>query len=244
MHAFIRESIKASQEIVTMLETNTDETAYEPQNRGAGGDLSVGLDLLAEAIFIKRLGRFGQINSEESGLIGEGDVQIVLDPIDGSDNMLTHFPYYGASIAYMKEGKCLIGIVCNFANGDIFIKDEKQFLQGKLHSAHFKPVIKHHTSKVGLFEKAALYPELTQELIANHLKYRAPGAVALSLAYAHYANYVVFLGKMRTYDLEAGLFMCEDLHMYRDDTHIIVSKDKDIFEKIKTIILKKSDISK
>jgi len=161
-----------------------------------------------------------------------------LDPIDGSDNMLTHFPYYGASIAYMKDDRCVMGIVCNFANGDIFIKDDKQFLQGKLHSAHFRPVVKHHTSKIGIFEKAALYPELTQKLIENHLKYRAPGAVALSLAYAHYAKYMVFLGKMRTYDLEAGLYMCEGLHMYKDDTHIIISKDKDVFERVKKIILK------
>jgi len=238
MQAFIRETIMACQEVVMMLETNTDESAYETQERGAGGDLSVGLDLMAEAIFIKRLGCFGQINSEESGIVGEGDVTIVLDPIDGSDNMLTHFPYFGASIAYMQDDACVIGIVCNFANGDIFIKDEQQFLQGKLHSAHFRPVVKHHTSKIGIFEKAALYPEITHKLIQNHLKYRAPGAVALSLAYAHYANYVVFLGKMRTYDLEAGLFMCEDLHIYRDDTHIIVSKDKEMFDKVKDIILK------
>ncbi len=239
MQAFIRETIKACQEVINMLETTDDPSAYEARGcRGAGGDLCVGLDLMAEEIFIKRLGRFGQINSEESGIIGEGDVQIILDPIDGSDNLLTHFPYFGTSVAYVKDDKPLIGIVCNFANGDIFIKDEKQFLQGKLHSAHFKPVVKHHTSKVGIFEKAALYPELTQELIANHLKYRAPGAVALSLAYAHYANYMVFLGKMRQYDLEAGLFMCEDLHLYKDDMHIIISKDKDVFERVKKIILK------
>ncbi len=238
MQAFIRETIKACQEVVMMLESNADENAYTPQKHGAGGDLSVGLDLMAEDIFIKRLGRFGQINSEESGLIGsKSDLQIVLDPIDGSDNLLTHFPYYGASIAYMKDNKPLIGIVCNFPNGDIFIKDDKQFLQGKLHSAHFKPVKKHHTSKVGLFEKAALYPEITQKLIQNRLKYRAPGAVALSLAYAHYVNYMVFLGKMREYDLEAGLYMCEDLHMYKDDTHIIISKDKEVFERVKKIII-------
>lgn len=239
MQAFIRETIKACQEVVAMLETTDDPEAYKAREcRGAGGDFCVGLDLMAEEIFVKRLGRFGQINSEESGIIGEGDIQIVLDPIDGSDNLLTHFPYFGASIAYLKDEKPLIGIVCNFANGDIFIKDEKQFLQGKLHSAHFRPVVKHHTSKVGIFEKAALYPELTQELIENHLKYRAPGAVALSLAYAHYANYMVFLGKMRQYDLEAGLFMCEDLYLYKDDMHIIISKDKDVFERVKKIILK------
>lgn len=222
-----------------MLETNTDDDAYKPQEIGAGGDRSVGLDLMAEQIFINRLSRFGQINSEESGFVGEdNDVKIVLDPIDGSDNMLTHFPYFGASIAYMKDDTCVMGIVCNFANGDIFIKDDKQFLQGKLHSAHFRPVVKHHTSKVGLFEKAALYPEITKELIENNLKYRAPGAVALSLAYAHYTNYMVFLGKMRTYDLEAGLYMCKDLHMYKDETHIIISKDKDVFEQVKKIVLK------
>jgi len=239
MQAFIRETIKACQEVVAMLEVTDDPTAYQASEcRGAGGDFCVGLDLMAEEIFIKHLGRFGQISSEESGIIGEGDVQIILDPIDGSDNMLTKFPYYGASIAYMKDARPSIGIVCNFANGDIFIKDEKQFLQGKLHSAHFTNVDKHHTSKIGIFEKAALYPELTQALIENHLKYRAPGAVALSLAYAHYANYMVFLGKMRQYDLEAGLFMCEDLHLYQDDRHIIISKDKDVFERVKAIVLK------
>ena len=238
MKAFIRESIKACQEIVAMLDNNTDKEAYAPQEVGAGGDRSVGLDLMAEIIFVKRLGRFGEISSEESGIIGSGEAKIVLDPIDGSDNMLTHFPYFGASIAYMVNEKPVIGIVCNFANGDIFIKDKEQFLQGKLHSAHFRPVVKHHTSKIGIFEKAASHPELTTELIKSHLKYRAPGAVALSLAYAHYANYMVFLGKMRSYDLEAGLFMCEDLYMYKDETHIIISKDKEVFEKIKTIILK------
>lgn len=239
MQAFIRESIKACQEVVAMLDVTDDPEAYQTREyTGAGGDLCVGLDLMAEEIFLKRLGNFGQINSEESGIVGEGEAQIVLDPIDGSDNMLSHFPYYGASIAYVKDEKTSIAIVCNFANGDIFIKDEKQFLRGKLHSAHFKTVEKHHTSKVGIFEKAALYPELTQVLMKNGLKYRAPGAVALSLAYAHYANYVVFLGRMRQYDLKAGLFMCEGLYVYQDDKHIIVSKDKDVFERVKAIILK------
>lgn len=238
MQDFIRETIKACQEIVIMLETNTDKSAYTPLWRGAGGDLSVGLDLMAEGIFVKRLSRFGQIHSEESGIIGEGEAKIILDPIDGSDNLLTMFPYFGASIAYMKDEKPIVGIVCNFVNGDIFIKDEKQFLHGKLDSGNFKPVEKHHTSKIGIFEKAAHYPEITKELIDNHLKFRAPGAVALSLAYAHYAKYMVFLGKMRPYDLEAGLYMCEDLHMYKDETHIIISKDKDVFEIVKQIILR------
>ena len=55
MQAFIRETIKACQEIVEMLEVTTDPEAFKAQKIGAGGDESVGLDLMAEEIFVRRL---------------------------------------------------------------------------------------------------------------------------------------------------------------------------------------------
>jgi len=67
------------------------------------------------------------------------------------------------------------------------------------------------------------------------LKFRAPGAVALSLAYAHACMYVVFLGNMRPYDIEAGLYLCEDLHTYMGEDILIVSHNKDVFAKILAI---------
>ena len=234
---FIREALRASQEVKVMLEDCNDIEDYLPQEIGAGGDATNGLDLKAEAIYVKRLGKFGRIESEESGSIGEGEDVIVLDPIDGSDNTLTHFPYYGASIALVRDGKTIMAIVCNFANSDVFIKDDTNFMHGKLNSAVFQPVQIHHTSKVGIFEKAPIYPDVVKKLMDNKLKFRGPGAVALSLAYAHYVNFVIFLGKMRPYDLKAGLFMCEDLHIYEDEEALIISKDLDVFNRLKTIIL-------
>lgn len=85
---------------------------------GAGGDISSKLDLMAEAIFVKHLGDFGQI---ESGVIGGGESQIIIDPIDGSSNALSLFPFYGTSVAKVNaEGILDATIVCNLANSDIF----------------------------------------------------------------------------------------------------------------------------
>lgn len=236
MEIFIDATIAACREVEAFIRNNSDERAYLLHSRGAGGDISIGFDLDAEAIFVKHLGIFGTISSEESGIIGEGDDLIVIDPIDGSDNLKTRFPYYGASIALQKEGRTVVGVICNFANGDCFVKDENRHYRTSL----FRPeimerVAAHEHSRVGIFEKAALYPQYTKALISAGLKFRSPGAVALSLAYAHYAKYVVFFGTMRPYDLEAGLYLTDDLYSYKDEKCLIIAKEKATFEKVCTI---------
>lgn len=62
------------------------------------------LDLKCEQIFIKYLSCFGQIFSEESGLIGKASPkQMILDPLDGSSNFVSKIPFYGTSIALMEK---------------------------------------------------------------------------------------------------------------------------------------------
>ena len=230
MSAFIEAALNACKEVDTLIKTNIDEEAYALQSRGAGGDISIGFDLMAESVFIKYLEGFGAISSEESGLIGDGKDLIVIDPIDGSDNIKSRFPYYGTSIALQTDGETVAAIVCNFANGDCFIRydilaDSAAFgVEPKK-----EEILIHSYSKVGIFEKAVLHPEESMALIRSGLKFRSPGAIALSLAYAHYVNYVVFFGTMRPYDLDAGFFLCEGLFRYRDDELLIVSKDQTVF---------------
>jgi myo-inositol-1(or 4)-monophosphatase len=95
---------------------------------------------------------------------------------------------------------------------------------------------KNSYSCVGIFEKSLLYPQVSQSLMNEKLKFRAPGAVALSLSQAYYVNYVLFLGTMRPYDIEAGLYICKDLYKYVSDTVLLVSKDKKIFDRIFSIL--------
>lgn len=237
MTPFINAVIQANEEIYTALQ-NFDPVWFEKTEVGAGGDISSRLDLFAEEVFVKYLAPFGMIESEESGVIGEGEEQIIIDPIDGSSNALSHFPYFGSSVAKINaEGVLDSAVVCNFANGDIFLKEAgKEARQGKLFGEHFQPLQTLPKSEVGLFEKAYANGALVEKLHQEKMKFRAPGAVALSLAYAHSVAFVLFVGPFRIYDFAAGLALCEGLEVVVDEDYVIVSKDKNIVERIVGLI--------
>lgn len=238
MTDFLEACVKANEEIYTALKNGFDTSWFEKTEVGAGGDVSSKLDLFAEAIFFKHLSPFGQIESEESGIMGEGDEKIIIDPIDGSSNALSLFPFYGTSVAKINtEGILDAAIVCNLANGDIFIKSAAaEVQQGKLFSNTFHVPHTTANAEIGLFEKAYANPSLVAALDKEKLKFRSPGAIALSLAYAHSVNYVLFMGEFRIYDFAAGLALCEGLEVIVEADYVIVSKDKNIVTQIETLI--------
>jgi myo-inositol-1(or 4)-monophosphatase len=229
--------IQANEEIFTALQ-DFDPVWFEKTEVGAGGDISSRLDLFAEEVFVKYLSPFGVIESEESGVIGEGEEQIIIDPIDGSSNALSHFPYFGSSVAKINgEGVLDSAVVCNFANGDLFLKEAgKEALQGKLFSEELQSVQTVPQSEIGLFEKAYANGALVEKLHQEKIKFRAPGAVALSLAYAHSVTFVLFVGPFRIYDFAAGLALCEGLEVIVEADYVIVSKEKSIAMQIEKLI--------
>jgi len=238
LNDFIQACICANEEIAKAMEEGFPFSWYEKGKVGAGGDISSGLDLFAEALFVKYLSPFGEIESEESGVIGEGEVKIIIDPIDGSSNALSLFPYYGTSVARVNASGLLdVAVVCNLANGDLFIKSAQEaVIQGKLFHSEFSVCSSSYTSEIGIFEKAYAHPRLVSALDHAGLKFRTPGAIALSLAYAHTVEYVLFVGVFRIYDFAAGLALCEGLEVIVEKDYVIVSKDKSVLEKIEAIM--------
>ena len=238
MTDFITACICANEEIASALKKGFDPSWFEKTSVGAGGDISSRLDLFAEEIFVKHLSSYGQIDSEESGIIGEGREKIIIDPIDGSSNALSFFPFYGTSVAKINaEGILDAAIVCNLATGDIFLKSGTgEVQQGKLFSDKFHSPDTVTEAEIGLFEKAYANPEMVAVLDKEKLKFRAPGAVALSLAYARSVKYVLFMGEFRIYDLAAGLALCEGLEVIVEADYVIVSKDKNTARKIELLI--------
>ncbi|CAA6803878.1 MAG: Inositol-1-monophosphatase (EC [uncultured Sulfurovum sp.] len=240
MTSFIQSCVKANEEISNALKDGFDPSWFEKTKKGAGGDISSKLDLMAEAIFVKYLSRFGQIESEESGVIGEGIDKIIIDPIDGSSNALSLFPFYGTSVAKVnKEGDVDGAMVCNLATLDIFFTTSHESIQqGKLFSSNFYTPHIVPSAEVGLFEKAYANPDLVAALDNENLKFRAPGAIALSLAYARSVTYVLYVGTFRIYDFAAGLALCEGLEVIVEEEYVIVSKDKLIAQKIENLVKK------
>ncbi len=233
MKDFFDAAIIANIEIIELLKNNSDEDFYQSISLGAGGDVSSKIDLLAEEIFIQHLSVFGNIYSEECGFVdNKKSDEIIIDPIDGSDNFASNLPYYGTSVALKRDGKCLAAVVVNLSNGELFLKDKNRFERANIKDLKFEKVEKNIYSKVGLFERTYC-SKGTPELMRRYgIKYRSPGAFALSLAYAHDVDFVLYEGKMREYDIAAGLYMCEDLYVEKREDLLLVSQNKEIFGKI------------
>ena len=225
--------IDANKEILELIKTKSHDILCEKISIGHGGDVSMRVDLLAEEIFIKYLGKYGNIYSEECGYIdSKSEFDLIIDPIDGSSNFASNLPYFGTSVALKKQDKHICSVITNLANQDIFIKDARGLLKGKLESLVFKKMDINKNSSVGIFERAYCSQNIAEKLKAIKIKYRSPGAFALSLAYARDVDFVVHEGVLRVFDIEAGLHMCEDLNLYKSSQILFISKDKETFDRI------------
>ncbi|NKQ40379.1 MAG: inositol monophosphatase [Sulfurovum sp.] len=238
MTDFTQACIEANTEVHSALITNFNISLLEKSEQGAGGDISSKADLLAEDIFVKHLSRFGAIESEESGLIGKEKVNIIIDPLDGSVNFASRFPYYGTSVAMLDGDGTVESVqVCNLANGDIFIKEKQERVK---HGSLYSDILHNRETlsipETGLFERAYAYPELVIGLQKVGYKFRSPGATALSLAYAQDATFFLFMGTSRIYDIVAGLALCEGMEVIVEEEYVIVSQSKNIAKNIENII--------
>lgn len=238
MSDFIQASIESSKQIIKILSQRKPEH-MQKHDIGAGGDISLGADLLSEEIFAKHLLKIANIDSEESGYMeGQTDDIIILDPLDGSDNYLSNIPYYGASIALCdKNRQTKEAIVINFCTQSAYYDSGNGFKQ-----IDFRTDVailgSDGMAKCGIFEKAYSNPHLCLKMYEEKMKFRSLGAIALSLANAHYTNFVFFAGNIRSYDSQAGLFLCRDLYTEQTEDFLLVSRNKKIFDIISKIASK------
>ena len=239
MKEFLSATIKANKEILELISSNSHKYLCEEISMGAGGDMSRRIDLLAEDIFVKHLRKFGSIYSEECGyLSGNKEYDLIIDPIDGSDNFASNLPYFGTSVALKEKGKCIAAVIVNLANEDIFYKYKNLLQKANIYSLNFEEVKKNQMSKVGIFERVYHSKTMFEKLKKEGIKFRSPGAFALSLAYAHDVSFVAYEGNMRLYDVEAGLHMSDDLYKIMSDDLLFISKDKEIFDRISQLFRK------
>ena len=238
MQPLLRALIEANREIVSRLKGDFDLSLLREGSVGAGGDISKEADLLAERIFYSHLESFGTIESEESGIMGDGIPSIILDPLDGSANFASGIPYYGSSVAKLDaRGELEAAAVCNFVSGELFVKFSAETVQcWDIHSGRTKEPLLIPDGEVGIFEKAYAHPEVAAALLEAGLKFRSPGATALSLAYARNAAFFLFVGRSRLYDIAAGLALCEGMAVIVEEDYVIVSQSKVIAEHLESII--------
>lgn len=236
MQKFIESTLNAGLQIALNLNSGK-ANLYEKHSRGAGGDISIGADLLSEGILVEQLSAFGNIDSEEVGFVdNKKDCTIIIDPLDGSDNFLSHIPYYGASVALRENGaeNSSVGIIMNFCNLSAVVSFKGQNYYGNL-AGDFKSFSTNpptNPPKCGIFEGAYRNPHICALLNKNNIKFRSLGALALSLGLSECVNFVLFDGKKRHYDFEAGFLIAKNLYKIESEKLVLISKDKQIFDRI------------
>jgi len=238
-NSFIEAVKLANKELFTYLSTNLSFKDFQYTNTtGFGGDNSLNIDITAENIFIKYLKLFGNIYSEECGLLSsDKEFTIVIDPIDGSNNFCSNLPYYGSSVALQKDGTTIAGFVTNLVNGIITYRafdDEVKYFS-LLNSKEMKP-LNFTKSKIAIFERAYQFPHICEILNKNSIKFRCLGAVALSLCDSKNYDFVLFAGSIREFDIAASLYICKEQFIHKSDNFLLISKNKQKFDQIKEFI--------
>lgn len=99
------------------------EAVKTHRGRGYSGqrETQYHLDLAADEVAVRVLTGAGyRVVSEESGSTGQGDLTVVVDPIDGSTNCDQGIPFFATSLAVMKDESVIAGLVYNHATGTFF----------------------------------------------------------------------------------------------------------------------------
>ena len=79
------------------------------------------LDVAADQAALRVLAGAGlKVVSEESGVTGDGELTVVVDPIDGSTNCDRGIPFFATSLAVMRDEELIAGLVVNQATGTCF----------------------------------------------------------------------------------------------------------------------------
>jgi myo-inositol-1(or 4)-monophosphatase len=189
--------------------------------RGAGGDISRKIDLIAEETVIdltRKQGMEFTIIGEECGRIdGSRDGYIVMDAIDGTANAVCGIPFFCCSIAYATDFRLSAvddAAIIDLARGDLYYasKNKGAFLNGKRIYVRQES---HLDSIIGI-NMSGVKPTIVERLapiIAQSYHIRQFGANALEmcfLARGFLDAYIDLRGKIRPTDIAAGYLIAKE----------------------------------
>lgn len=195
------------------------EEARIEYGRGAGGDISRKIDLIAEEEAINALKEHGlrcKVIAEEAGEIKLGDDgYIILDAIDGTTNAIKGFPFACCSIAYARDysiSSIEHAAVIDLYNGDIYYSSRGSgaYVNGKSIS-----VSKVRSNIIGLNLSGVsndiidkVKPLLNK---ANHIRHLGANALELCfLAKGLFDAYIDLRNKLRVTDMAAALLIAKE----------------------------------
>lgn len=154
---------------------------------------------------------------------GSGDLIFVIDPIDGTANFVHHFRHSCTSIACVRDGRPVAGVIYNPYSDELFAaqKEKGAFLNGQ----RIRITDQTLSESLVLFGTAPYYAELEadtlQKVGAVYGKcqdLRRSGSAALDLSYVAAGRAGLFFeDRLSVWDYAAGALIVEEAGGYCSD---------------------------
>lgn len=216
--------------------------------RGAGGDISKKIDLVAEETVINTLKKKYNLRptiiGEECGKIhGSDDGYLIMDAIDGTTNASRGLPFFCCSLAFaldFKLSSVISSCIINLSNGDIYhasngngsyFNNNKISVQQEDTNTDLNTSLNFSDLIIGTNVSGLSKPNLekieTLLSITKHVRHFGANALELCyLAHGYLDAYVDIRNKIRITDMaaaylivkEAGGYMFSDTGLYLDST--------------------------
>ena len=199
------------------------EDAAGDFGRGAGGDISRNIDIVAEKTvldYLKEINFDCIVLGEECGRVELSKNPkgfVIMDAIDGSANAVRGVPFFCSSLAFAIEERLSSitdGVITNLSNGDMYwaTKGNGAFLNGVKIKVHDKEpiykIIGINTSGASTKLMARLQPLFEQH---NHIRHFGANALEMALFARGLLDIFIDLrDKIRIQDIAAGYIIVNE----------------------------------
>ena len=220
LDVFSRIAVGVGRAVVPLSGTEAGRRAHHV---GAGGDTTVEVDSVAEAVVFAELGGLFErgekfsVLSEEAGHRGFGAEYplILVDPVDGSLNAKQGVPLYGLMLAVL-DGPTVAdtyaGLVANLSTGEEWraIRKQGAWRGGKPLSALTRSDARR--LEIVSLESTPRALRRAQRLVERAAKIRILGSMALSIALTSAGGFDVFCAPIpvRVFDMAASLLLLHE----------------------------------
>ncbi|OZB59739.1 MAG: inositol monophosphatase [Lysobacterales bacterium 14-68-21] len=178
------------------------------------------VDRLAEAEIIKELRRAypdHAILGEESGAIGKGPLQWVIDPLDGTHNYLRGIPHFCVSIGLLEKGVPTYAVVFDPLRDELYTasKGDGAYLNDRRIRVSKRDNLGGAMIATGFpyRQRAHLGPQLdmTRAILGQAEDIRRSGSAALDLAYTAAGRYDGYFEiGLKPWDMAAGVLLVRE----------------------------------
>jgi myo-inositol-1(or 4)-monophosphatase len=221
LYALTQEAIATVEDTAGFVRNERARWMMADLKHKADESLVTSIDTAVEERLVERFGRMlpgSKFLAEEfNSTTRDEELMWIIDPIDGTTNMVHNLPMYCISVALVYKGKPILGIICEITSGECFWAYDGQegaFLGDKRIKVSDAPTVKKSLIATGFPPNAFPYMDeymgQFQRFMTETQGIRRLGSAAMDLAYVAAGRCDAFFEYcLKPWDVAAGAYIVQ-----------------------------------